>query len=50
MNNLLHELYHGDYDARAVVFWKDLFELLEKGIDRCRDAGSVVFHVALKYS
>jgi uncharacterized protein Yka (UPF0111/DUF47 family) len=50
MNELLRELYHGNSDARVVVFWKDLFELLEKGIDRCRDAGYVVFHVALKYS
>ena len=50
MNQLLRELYHGDTDARIVVYWKDLFELLEKGIDRCRDAGYVVFHVALKYS
>lgn len=50
MNELLKELYHGSGDARAVVFWKDLYELLEKGIDRCRDAGYIVFHVALKYS
>jgi uncharacterized protein Yka (UPF0111/DUF47 family) len=50
MNELLRELYHGSGDARAIVFWKDLYELLEKGIDRCRDAGYVVFHVALKYS
>jgi hypothetical protein len=50
MNELLRELYHGSIDARSVVFWKDLYELLEKGIDRCRDAGFVVFHVALKYS
>jgi uncharacterized protein Yka (UPF0111/DUF47 family) len=50
MNELLRDLYHGSGDARAVVFWKDLYELLEKGIDRCRDAGYVVFHVALKYS
>jgi len=50
MNELLRELYHGHIDARSVVFWKDLYELLEKGIDRCRDAGTVVFHVALKYS
>lgn len=50
MNELLRELYHGSSDARVVVFWKDLYELLEKGIDRCRDAGYVVFHVALKYS
>lgn len=50
MNQLLRELYHGTGDARLVVYWKDLYELTEKGIDRCRDAGYVVFHVALKYS
>jgi uncharacterized protein Yka (UPF0111/DUF47 family) len=50
MNELLRDLYHGEGDAREVVFWKDLYELLEKGIDRCRDAGNVVFHVVLKYS
>jgi uncharacterized protein Yka (UPF0111/DUF47 family) len=50
MNELLRELYHGETDARLVVYWKDLYELIEKGIDRCRDAGYVVFHVALKYS
>jgi uncharacterized protein Yka (UPF0111/DUF47 family) len=50
MNDLLRDLYHGDMDPRIIVYWKDLFELIEKGIDRCRDAGYVVFHVALKYS
>lgn len=50
MNELLRDLYHGTSDARAVVFWKDIYELLEKAIDRCRDAGYVVFHVALKNS
>jgi uncharacterized protein len=50
MNELLRSLYHGTADARAVVFWKDIYELLEKAIDRCRDAGYVVFHVALKNS
>ena len=50
MNDLLRELYHGTGDARLVVYWKDIYELIEKGIDRCRDAGFVVFHVALKYS
>ncbi|MEP6670332.1 MAG: DUF47 family protein [Chthoniobacter sp.] len=50
MNELLRDLYHGSGDARAVVFWKDLYELLEKGIDRCRDAGYVIFHITLKYS
>jgi uncharacterized protein Yka (UPF0111/DUF47 family) len=50
MNDLLRELYQGADNPRVVVFLKDLYELLEKGIDRCRDAASVVFHVALKYS
>jgi uncharacterized protein Yka (UPF0111/DUF47 family) len=50
INEQLRELYHGETDARIVVFWKDVFEMLEKAIDRCRDAGYVVFHVALKYS
>ena len=29
---------------------KDLFELLEKAIDRCRDAGNVISHIVLKNS
>ncbi len=48
MNELLGALYRDTSDARTVVFWKDIYELLEKCIDRCRDAGYVVFHVALK--
>lgn len=50
MNGLLRDLFHGDLDARMVVFWKDIYELIEKGIDRCRDAGYVIFHAVLKKS
>jgi uncharacterized protein Yka (UPF0111/DUF47 family) len=50
MNELLRDLYHGQGEARTVVFFKDIFELLEKGVDRCRDAGSVIFHIVLKNS
>ena len=50
MNELLRDLYQGDTDPRAVVFWKDIYELFEKAVDRCRDAGYVVFHVILKNS
>ena len=50
MTDLLRELYQGTQDPRVVVFLKDLFELLEKGIDRCRDVANIVFQVALKYS
>ncbi len=47
---LLRELFHGQAEAKDVVFLKDIYELLEKAIDRCRDAGNVVFQVVLKYS
>ena len=47
---LLKELYQGEVDVRTVIILKDLYELFEKVIDRCRDAGNVVFDVVLKYS
>ena len=47
---LLRELFEGQAEAKDVVFLKDMYELLEKAIDRCRDAGNVVFQVVLKYS
>jgi uncharacterized protein Yka (UPF0111/DUF47 family) len=50
MNDLLRKIYHEDTDPRVLVFSKDLYELIERGVDRCRDAGNVVFHVTLKYS
>jgi uncharacterized protein Yka (UPF0111/DUF47 family) len=33
-----------------VIVLKNLYELLEKSIDRCRDAGNVIAHVTLKNS
>jgi len=47
---LLRDLYQGNYDAKHIIFLRDLYELLEKVIDRCRDAGNVVFQTVLKYS
>ena len=47
---LLHDLYHGDYGAKQIVFLRDLYDLLEKVIDRCRDAGNIILQVVLKYS
>ena len=47
---LLHDLYHGDYDTKQIIFLRDLYELLEKVIDRCRDAGNVILQVVLKHS
>ena len=50
MLGLIRELYHGPYDAKELVILQDLYELVEKAIDRCRDAGNVVVQVVLKYS
>jgi uncharacterized protein len=53
-DRLLLELYHhvftDETDAARLMVRKDLFELLEKAIDRCRDAGNVIYHIALKNS
>ncbi|MGH8123138.1 MAG: DUF47 domain-containing protein [Rudaea sp.] len=48
--DLYRELYSNESDARSLLLRKDLFELLEKAIDRCRDAGNVVYAIALKNS
>src|SRR5207237_5989262 len=47
---LLHDLYHGDHSPKHIIFLRDLYELLEKVIDRCRDAGNVILQIVLKYA
>ncbi|MDD3180172.1 MAG: DUF47 family protein [Opitutaceae bacterium] len=44
------ELYNGPYDAKEVLILMELYNLVEKAIDRARDAGNVVFQIVLKYS
>jgi uncharacterized protein Yka (UPF0111/DUF47 family) len=50
MLSLMGELYGGQYEALQMIVLRDLFELLEKVIDRCRDAGNVIFQIVLKNS
>ncbi|MEY2538174.1 MAG: uncharacterized protein QOG67_1914 [Verrucomicrobiota bacterium] len=47
---LLRDLYQGNYDAKHIIFLRDLYDLLEKVIDRCRDTGNIVLQTVLKYS
>ncbi len=53
-DRLILELYRDTYaketDPMRYLILKDLYELLEKAIDRCRDAGNVVHQVVLKNS
>ena len=47
-NRLLHSLYATRTNALRVLIVKDLYTLLEKSVDRCRDAGNVLTNVVLK--
>jgi uncharacterized protein len=47
---LYKDLFSGKHDPVQVIALKDLYEMLEKVIDRCRDAGNVISHIVLKNS
>jgi uncharacterized protein Yka (UPF0111/DUF47 family) len=48
---LLKELYRDPaFNAKETMILQETFELVEKAVDRCRDAGNVVFQIVLKYS
>lgn len=47
---LLKELYAAKSQDVRIVFLKDLYELLEKVTDRCRDAGNILIQIVLKNS
>ena len=46
----LRDLFKGNHAAKQIIFLHDLYGLLEKVIDRCRDAGNIIVQVALKYA
>jgi uncharacterized protein Yka (UPF0111/DUF47 family) len=50
MLDFLKDLYSGKYEALRAIVVRDVFDLMEKVIDRCRDAGNVVTHIVLKNS
>lgn len=50
MVELYRDLFNTKRDAVQVIMLKDCYELLEKVIDRCRDCGNVIAHIALKNS
>lgn len=49
-NELLRGLYNATENPGRVLFLKDVYELLEKVTDRCRDAGNVILQIVLKSS
>lgn len=50
MLGLLKELYNGPADAKEIVILGELYELVERAVDRCRNAGGIVVEIVLKNS
>ena len=46
--DLYRDTYQRETDPMRYLLYKDLFEILEKAIDRCRDAGNVIYQIVLK--
>ena len=44
----LRELYSNGHDPMKVIVLKDLYELLEEVVDKCRDTGNVISNIILK--
>lgn len=44
------DLYLNSTDPMRVMLAKDLFEILEKAIDKCRDVGNIIYSIVLKNS
>ena len=47
---LYEDLFKNTGEVSRLILRKDLFELIEKAIDRCRDAGNVIYAIVLKNS
>lgn len=50
MLELYRDIYSGKLDHLQMFLLKEFFEILEKAIDRCREAGVVVYQIVLKNS
>jgi uncharacterized protein Yka (UPF0111/DUF47 family) len=48
--DLLSALFNGGHEPIKVIVLKDLYELLERVIDRCRDVGNIISQIVLKNS
>src|SRR5688572_8549290 len=50
MLELYRDIYSGKLDHLQMFLLKEFFEILEKAIDRCREAGVVSYEIVLKNS
>ncbi len=50
MLELYRDIYSGKLDSQQMFLLKEFFEIMEKAIDRCREAGVVTYQIVLKNS
>ncbi|MGO3126695.1 MAG: DUF47 domain-containing protein [Luteimonas sp.] len=50
MLELYRDIYSGNLEPLQMFLLKEFFEILEKAIDRCREAGVVAYEIVLKNS
>ena len=50
MLELYRDIYSGKLDPLQMFLLKEFFEILEKAIDRCREADVVAYEIVLKNS
>lgn len=50
LSELLVELFRNNTDARDLILRKDIYDMLEKVVDRYRDAAGVALQIVLKHS
>lgn len=50
MLDLLRDVYGGKFEPLQALMLRDLYDLLERAIDRCRDCGNAISHIVLKNS
>ena len=44
------ELFHNANDALTVIKWKELYEILENGTDRCEHVANIIESIMLKHT
>lgn len=50
MQHALAGLFEGDIDAKEIIKWKDIYEILESATDRCEEVADVLHGIVVKYS
>jgi hypothetical protein len=50
LRTIMANLFENEKDAIELVKWKDIFQLLEEGIDTCEDVSNIVEGIVLKHA